>query len=77
MADNELVYSEVISQPYSNCIFSAGTVEGHPIDTLYLKLERSPEEPIIILLRPDEMAAIAWCASGVLWSDLINKIEKG
>jgi len=74
MADNELVYSEVILQPYSNCTFSAGTVEGHPIDTLYLKLERPPEEPIIILLRPDEMAAIAWCASGVLWSKLIEKV---
>ena len=65
-------YEETISQPYNNCKFSAGFVHGHPVDTLYLKLERINEETVCILLRPDEMAAIAYCASGVLWSDLVK-----
>lgn len=62
-------YHETVRQPYQNCAFSAGFVEGHPVDTLYLKLERDGEDPYILLLRPDEAAAIAWCLTGVLWSD--------
>ena len=68
----KLQYDETVSQPYNNCKFSAGFVHGHPVDTLYLKLERTNDEPVCILLRPDEMAAIAYCASGILWSDLVK-----
>jgi len=65
-----LHYQEVLRQEQSknNCIFSAGFVEGHEVDTMYIRLEKDGEEPTIILLRPDEMASIAWLATGVLWS---------
>lgn len=67
---DDLEYVETISQPYENCCFSAGFVFPHPVDTLYLKLDRPADgEPLIIIMRPDEAAAIAWCLTGVLWSD--------
>jgi len=67
-------YTEIVRQKYggNNCVFSAGFVEGYDNseDTMYIKLERDGEEPTILFLRPDEMAAIAWLAGGVLWSHL-------
>lgn len=68
-------YHETGRQEYAgnNCVFSAGFVEGAGVDTVYLRLEKDGEEPTEILLRPDEMAAIAWLASGVLWSELYNQ----
>ena len=65
-----LEYIEVLRQEQSgnNCIFSAGFVDGHEVDTMYMRLEKDNVEPTIILLRPDEMASIAWLAAGVLWS---------
>jgi hypothetical protein len=68
-------FTELIRQPYTNCAFSAGTVEGHPIDTLYLRFEKEGRE-MLYLLRPDEMAAIGWCATGVLWSDALAKLPE-
>ena len=41
---------------------------------LYLRLEKDNEEPTILLLRIDEMAIIAWLASGVVWSYEIGKL---
>jgi len=70
-----LLFTEVIRQEYSNCVFSAGNVEGHPVDTMYLKLERNGKIDTFLLLRPDEMAAIGWLASGTLWSH--HMPEKG
>jgi hypothetical protein len=70
----DLVYTELINQEYANCVISAGLVEGHPVDTLYLKFDRNTDEALTILLRPDEMAAIAWCASGSLWSILEEQV---
>lgn len=69
-----LIFTEQVKQEYENCVFSAGEVEGHPIDTMYMKIEKSGENDILLLLRPDEMAAIAWCASGTLWSELIGRL---
>lgn len=66
--EDKLTLTEVIRQEYSNCVFSAGEVAGHPIDTVYLKLERDGRVDTFLLLRPDEMAAIGWLATGVLWS---------
>ena len=70
-------FTENARQEYTgnNCIFSAGFVDGHPVDTMYLKLEKDGEEPITILLRPDEMAIIAWLASGVLWSGEMQRMD--
>jgi hypothetical protein len=74
---DELTFTEVIRQEYTNCVFSAGTVEGHAVDTLYLELERDGDKGIFLLLRPDEAAALAWCLSGVLWSDALRKDVQG
>lgn len=66
--EDGLMFTELIRQAYKNCVFSAGTVEGHPADTLYLKLEREGQVDTFLLLRPDEAAALAWCLTGALWS---------
>ena len=60
---------QAISQPYADCIFSAGLVEGIEPDTLYLRVRRDGEdEPCMLFLRPDEMQAVAWVCNGALWS---------
>jgi hypothetical protein len=66
--DEDLVFVELIVQAYANCAFSAGAVEGHEKDSLYLKLERDGQTDLLLLVRPDEAAAIAWCMTGALWS---------
>ncbi len=73
---HSVTFTERIRQEYTNCYFSAGTVEGHPIDTLYIKFTKEGRETFW-LLRPDEMAAVAWCATGVLWSDALAKLPEG
>jgi hypothetical protein len=65
-------FTELIRQGYSNCVFSAGSVEGHPVDTLYLMLERNGNIDTFLMLRPDEAAAIGWLMTGVLWSHCIG-----
>ena len=72
----KLKFEEVTKQEYKNCSFSTGFVKNHPVDTMYLKLERPPEKPIVIVLRPDEMAAIAWVTSGTLWSHEMTELDK-
>jgi len=69
-----LHFKEVVRQQYSNMVVSSGFVSGHPVDTLYLKLDR-PDSPVLIVFRPDEMAAIAWVATGALWSVEMDKLD--
>ena len=70
-----LTYEEIARQPYLDCVFSAGFVKGHPVDTLYVRLERDSEsEPTTILLRPDEAQAICWVLNGALWSDQMRRL---
>ncbi len=69
-------FEETVSQPYLDCKFSAGLLSGHPVDTLYLRLEREGEGALSILLRPDEAAALAYCLSGVLWSHEMGVLTK-
>jgi len=71
--EDEFTFTEVIRQAYTDTVLSAGMVEGHPVDTLYLKLERNGHIDTFLLLRPDEAAALAWCLTGVLWSDALVK----
>ena len=66
--EDGLKFTEVVCQEYSNCKFSAGFVEGHPVDTVYLQAEKDGVVTTDLLLRPDELATIAWVATGVLWS---------
>lgn len=70
-----LEFTELIRQAYTNCHFSAGMVEGDPVDTLYLKLSKAGRDTLL-LMRPDEFAAIAWCITGVLWSDALAKLPE-
>ncbi len=67
---------EAANQPYQNCEFSAGQVEGIDPDVLYLKIGRDGQEPSYFFFRPDELAAVAWCASGALWSHLMMELNK-
>ena len=69
-------YIETIRQEYTenNCVFSGGRIEGHPVDTLYLSMERDGEDEITVLLRPDEAAVIAWICSGIVWSDIMGEM---
>jgi hypothetical protein len=69
-----LKYTERIKQEYANCSFSAGEVAGHPVDTLYLRIEREGEHQLFLLLRPDEASAIIWCLSGAMWSEQVAEV---
>ena len=66
--DGDLTFTEVVSQVYGDCTFSAGYVDGHEVDNMYIKMERQGNIDMLMLLRPDEAAAIAWVATGILWS---------
>lgn len=70
--DGDLKFYELIVQEYSNCKISSGIVKGHPIDTVYLRMEKNGIVTTELLLRPDELAAIAWCSTGCLWSILLE-----
>lgn len=70
---------EVSRQEYAGngAVFSAGFVDGHPVDTMYIRLQRPGEDEVCIALRPDEMAIVANLATGVLWSWLVAHVEDG
>lgn len=72
-SDGPYTFHEVIKQEYSNCKFSAGFVDGHPVDTMYIRAEKDGAVTTELLLRPDEVAAISWIASGVLWSKHVSE----
>jgi len=76
MGEYTLKCEPMVSQPYSNCIIDAGMVEGHPVDTIYLRFQREAEEPTIFFLRKDEALAIIWVLSGTLWSDSMEWVVK-
>ena len=73
----EVTLKEIEAQPYRGTRFSAGLAEGHPVDTVYLKLERWPEEPTVILLRRDEALALIRLLAGALWSDAMDQLPGG
>lgn len=75
----KLKYVEILRQEYTgnNCIFSGGFVKGHPVDTVYLCMEKNGAKPTIILMRPDEMQSLAWILSGVLWSNEMKRRFRG
>jgi hypothetical protein len=71
-------FKEVIRQHYTgnNCVFSGGVVEGHsvPEDTFYLKWAKDGVEDTLILMRPDEVAAVNWICAGLLWTETMDKV---
>lgn len=66
---------EIDRQEYkqNNCIFAVGLVDGHQNDTHYLWIEKEKADPVVLLLRADELATISWLCSGALWSKLIGE----
>lgn len=74
-----LLYTELIAQVYdvNGCKFSAGSVEGHPIDTMYLAWSKDGDEGGMLLLTPDEIAAIGWVCGGAAWSHLLEQRLEG
>lgn len=71
-------FRELIRQEYTgnNCVFSGGSVEGCevPADVFYLRWEKDNVNPTMLLLRPDEVAAIGWLCNGLLWSHTITEV---
>jgi hypothetical protein len=78
-AEGGFTYNRVVMQEYTvnNCKIMAGFVSGHPIDTVFLRLEKDGESPTTLLLRPDELQAIAWVAAGAVWSHLMDGLKEG
>jgi len=66
-SEDGLEYRELIRQEYANFAFSAGEVLNHPVDTFYIMWDKDNAEGGL-LLRPDEVAALAWICAGLLWS---------
>lgn len=64
-AEDGLLFTEVARQDYDNCYIAAGFVEGHLVDTMFIEFSKSNAT---YLMRPDEMAALAWCITGALYS---------
>ena len=62
----------VTRQEYKDCYFETGFIDNHPKDPMYLLLHRNGEETFIYM-RHDEIAAIAWVLTGLLWSDAMNE----
>jgi len=62
-------YIPLCIQPYRDCKFIAGRVEGAKlaIDDCYIEFNRDGEEPTIILMTRDELLAVAWVATGAVW----------
>lgn len=73
-----LKFTELCRQVYAvnNCVFAAGSVEGHPVDTVYLSYEKDSEPVTFLLLRPDEALAIAWVLTGTVWSGQIAELPE-
>jgi hypothetical protein len=69
-------FLELARQEYggNNCFFAIGLVDGHAVDTHYLWITKDGEPATVLLLRADEVAAIAWLCSGALWSRLIGEL---
>ena len=71
---------QATSQPYMDCVISAGLVEGIEPVRFYLCFKRDDDEPLTIFMREDEIAAVLHVCSGALWSATVipeNFFQKG
>ena len=67
---------KVESQPYKDCIFSAGLINDDT-EKIYLSLVRYPDkDEWSLYLRRDEALAIAHVLLGALWSDEMQTRQK-
>ena len=59
----------------NNCIFATGLISDESAipacDTMYIAIEKDGEDALVIMLRPDEMAAMARNIAGALWWHLM------
>lgn len=71
---------EVDRQSYAGngAHISAGYIEGHPVDTMYVEFgaKDGQDVELVVLLRPDEVATIAWLCSGLLFSHEIAQLNE-
>ena len=80
--DGKLLF-ETGRQEYSGngCVFASGLIAQEtadpPCDILYLCFEKQDQPATLIMMRPDEMAAIARLAGCALWSQLIGAAQEG
>lgn len=58
----------------NNCIFAVGLCDNAGVDKFYLWFEKDGKPFTCLLFRPDELASIAWLASGAVWSHLIEEL---
>ena len=72
--ESRITLHETGRQPYADAAFSAGLVEDHATDTIYLTLERGGEQPTTILFRTDEALSVMWLLSGAVWSEHIAEV---
>ena len=75
VAEDGYEYLELARLEYTNCAFTTGFVRGHPVDTLYLLVEREGQRVIRLLLRPDEAAAVIQVVSSALWNEAVKDVE--
>jgi hypothetical protein len=68
-------HHELISQEYTNCRFYAGIITNHPIDTHFVYWEKGDVKGGLFL-RDDEVAALNWLCSGLLWSDALARLDE-
>ena len=66
--------SAVLEYPPNKCYISAGLVQGHVADSVYIRLEKNndPAQEIFIVLRPDELAALLAVGSGALREHMLT-----
>ena len=80
MADGRIAHCwRACHQEYRDCMWSAGLVEGYEPDTFYLRVERTDgreEQPLTLFLRPDELMAVIYVASGALWSAEMMRMDE-
>ena len=60
---------------YEDAVIDTGLVEGIEPDNYYLCIRREGDEPLMLLLRKDEMMSITWLCNGAIWSG--EMMERG
>lgn len=72
-----LKFTEMCRQEYggNNCVFAAGFIEGHAVETVYLRWGKDGDEGGMLMLTADELAAIVWVGQGAIWSGLYGQRE--
>lgn len=72
----KMFFTKEASIKYANGEFMAGTVEGCPIDDMFLCINREWDENFFLMLREDEAAAIINVLSAVIQKRRRAEMEK-